>query len=228
MGFTIFVVFFSLGKYGSNSGDFTQKTKKKGDLLWFTIQNDGEVQPPWRNTRQSNGNMVKKWRTSWRKWWKNGEPGNGDGLWFIYGQTIGRVLTGCYKLYLLAVMLLSNQTSQTWQWKIPAFTDDFPNSTYTFRRFSIAMFVDHKVLLFFCFVFFGVCVCVCVILGLGGQSEGQENLPKKRVLEATPWRRFARPTAAPFGIGTTETWKKRCGYGQSPRKYGCMGEQPIL
>ena len=41
------------------------------------------------------------------------------------------------------------------------------------------MFVDHKVLLFFCFVFFGVCVCVCVILGLGGQSEGQENLPKK-------------------------------------------------
>ena len=28
-----FLSFFSLGKYGSNSGDFTQKTKKKGDLL---------------------------------------------------------------------------------------------------------------------------------------------------------------------------------------------------
>ena len=27
-----------------------RKPKKKGDLLWFTIQNDGEVQPPWRNT----------------------------------------------------------------------------------------------------------------------------------------------------------------------------------
>ena len=73
---------------------------------------------------------------------------------------IGReLLTGCYKLYLLAVMLLSNQTSQTWQWKIPAFTDDFPNSTYTLRRFSIAMFVDHNVLLFFFFL----CVCVCHI-----------------------------------------------------------------
>lgn len=127
---------------------------------------------------------------------------------------IGReLLTGCYKLYLLAVMLLSNQTSQTWQWKIPAFTDDFPNSTYTLRRFSIAMFVDHNVLLFFF-------LCVCVILGPGGQSEGQENLPKKRVLEATPWRRFARPTAAPFGIGTTETWKNGVDMGSRRENMG--------
>ena len=115
-----------------------------------------------------------------KKWWKNGEPGNGDGLWFIYGQTIGRVLTGCYKLYLLAVILLSNQTSQTWQWKIPAFTDDFPNSTYTSRRFSIAMFVDHKVLLFFCFVFLCVRVCVSYWV-LAGKAKVRRTSQKKGI-----------------------------------------------
>ena len=77
------------------------------------------------------------------------------------------------------MILLSNQTSQTWQWKIPAFTDDFPNSTYTFRRFSIAMFVDHKVLLFFCFVFF-VCACVCVSYWvLAGKAKVRRTSPKK-------------------------------------------------
>ena len=117
-----------LGRNASNSGELYEKRKNGGEVQ-KRMEINAAIQ--WKSSEHIKDFVLKEWRAREWRWvmiylwnlWSNQSKLQTATLTGYSRFKENFYIIGCYKLYVLSVMLPSNQASQTWPWK--SFADGF-------------------------------------------------------------------------------------------------------